>query len=46
MTGLHPRQRIALRHPCTRAVDCVHSRYRAAEDRQGLLLTTILTVNK
>lgn len=46
MSGLHPRQRIALRHPCTRAPDTLHPRFRTVEDRQGLLLTTILTVNK
>jgi len=42
----HPRHKIALAHPCTRAADTMHPRFRSLEDREGLLLATILTVNK
>lgn len=44
--SLHPRQRIALQHPCTRAPDTLTSRYLAVEARDGHLLATILTINK
>lgn len=46
MTALHPRQRIALRHPCAGAEETLHPRFRAVEKDQGELLSTILTVNK
>lgn len=43
---MHPRQKIALADPCTFADGSLASRFLSVEDKQGLLLATVLTVNK
>lgn len=43
---MHPRQKIALRSPCTTADQTVNPAFRSIQERRGLLLSQILTVNK
>lgn len=46
MTKLRGRQKVAIASPCARAPEVLEGKFRALQEVRGLLLSSILTVNK